>query len=80
MKPFFRTLASNLPPHTRFVEIKGGNHAQFGYYGFQLGDHRATIPREQQQAELLRAILLFLEQISQPAENSSRGAPAQQAQ
>lgn len=60
--------ASNVPPHTRFVEIKGGNHAQFGYYGFQLGDRGATISREQQQAELLRAIVQLLEQISQPAD------------
>jgi pimeloyl-ACP methyl ester carboxylesterase len=46
-----------LPPHTHWVEITGGNHAQFGYYGSQLGDGRADISREQQQALTVAAIL-----------------------
>jgi pimeloyl-ACP methyl ester carboxylesterase len=37
-----------LPPGTRFEVIDGGNHAQFGYYGYQLWDRPATITREQQ--------------------------------
>jgi pimeloyl-ACP methyl ester carboxylesterase len=41
--------SGNLPPATRMVEIDGGNHSQFGYYGFQPGDSAATIPRETQQ-------------------------------
>src|SRR5438094_1121795 len=41
--------SSNLPPATRMVEIDGGNHSQFGYYGFQPGDSAATITREAQQ-------------------------------
>ena len=41
--------SSNLPPATRMVEIDGGNHSQFGYYGFQPGDSAATITRETQQ-------------------------------
>ncbi|MPY86825.1 MAG: hypothetical protein GEU99_02790 [Luteitalea sp.] len=28
-----RANAGRLPSHTRWVEIAGGNHAQFGYYG-----------------------------------------------
>jgi hypothetical protein len=47
----------NLPATTRRVRIDGGNHAQFGYYGFQPGDWRATISREAQQA-ITRAALL----------------------
>lgn len=45
-----------LPPDTRWVRVEGGNHAQFGWYGAQLGDGRATIPREEQQAILLEAV------------------------
>ncbi|MFP4135721.1 MAG: alpha/beta hydrolase [Candidatus Acetothermia bacterium] len=37
-----------LPPDTEFVEIEGGNHSQFGWYGFQSGDDQATIGREEQ--------------------------------
>ena len=37
-----------LPPHTVWVPIEGGNHAQFGWYGPQTGDHPATISRTEQ--------------------------------
>ncbi len=46
----------------KFVKIDGANHAQFGYYGFQLGDNTATISREQQQAETLKNIIEFVKQ------------------
>ena len=49
-----------LPSATTFVRIEGANHAQFGYYGFQLGDNSATISREQQQTETLKNILEFI--------------------
>ncbi|HET7696021.1 MAG TPA: alpha/beta hydrolase [Vicinamibacterales bacterium] len=48
---------ANLPASTRIVAIEGGNHSQFGYYGFQPGDWPATIPREAQQAITERALL-----------------------
>lgn len=51
----------NLPPSTRLVQIDGGNHSQFGYYGFQPGDWPATISREAQQAITRRALLDALE-------------------
>lgn len=38
-----------LPYETIYVEIQGGNHAQFGNYGFQKGDFKADISREEQQ-------------------------------
>ena len=38
-----------LPPATRFTAIEGGNHAQFGWYGDQPGDHKAEISRQDQQ-------------------------------
>lgn len=47
----------NLPPSARIVRIDGGNHSQFGYYGFQPGDWPATISREAQQAITRQAIL-----------------------
>ncbi|WP_082331957.1 alpha/beta hydrolase [Mangrovimonas xylaniphaga] len=49
-----------LPTSAQFVRIEGGNHSQYGYYGFQLGDKKATIDREQQQVETLRAMLTFI--------------------
>lgn len=49
-----------LPGNAIFWEIIGGNHSQFGYYGYQLGDDKAGISREQQQAETLTAILDFI--------------------
>lgn len=52
-----------LPPSTRFVTIEGGNHAQFGYYRYQLFDGKATISREEQQQQLTRAMLAALEEI-----------------
>jgi pimeloyl-ACP methyl ester carboxylesterase len=50
----------NLPPDTRDIRIDGGNHSQFGYYGFQPGDWPATITREEQQRLTLDAILSAL--------------------
>jgi pimeloyl-ACP methyl ester carboxylesterase len=47
----------NLPPSTRMVRIEGGNHSQFGYYGFQFLDWPATITRDAQQAITRQAVL-----------------------
>lgn len=55
-----------LPVDTLYLPIEGGNHAQFGWYGDQPGDNPATISRVDQQAEVVAATLLVLEQISQP--------------
>lgn len=52
--------AHNLPSSTTWVVIEGGNHAQFGYYGSQLGDCSATISREDQQNQTFDAILTWL--------------------
>jgi len=49
-----------LPPATTFAKIEGANHSQFGYYGFQLGDHKATISREQQQDAVLKYMVGFI--------------------
>lgn len=52
-----RQYAANLPATTHWVRVEGGNHAQFGWYGWQLGDGRAQISRTEQQAVTIRAIL-----------------------
>jgi pimeloyl-ACP methyl ester carboxylesterase len=54
----------NLPPHTQHVRIDGGNHSQFGSYGFQPGDWPATISREEQHAQTLAAVLRMLQHVS----------------
>ncbi len=52
-----------LPTDTRWVAIEGGNHAQFGWYGPQGGDKRATISREAQQRETVTATVTLLQQL-----------------
>jgi pimeloyl-ACP methyl ester carboxylesterase len=47
----------NLPPSITIVEIDGGNHSQFGSYGFQPGDWPARIPRAEQQRRTVDAIV-----------------------
>jgi pimeloyl-ACP methyl ester carboxylesterase len=54
----------NLPDSTRQVRIEGGNHSQFGYYGFQPGDWPATISREEQQRITVEAVLDMLKAVS----------------
>jgi len=53
-----------LPPDTVRVEIAGGNHAQFGWYGPQSGDNPATITREQQQEHTVNATVELLKMLS----------------
>jgi pimeloyl-ACP methyl ester carboxylesterase len=50
-----------LPATTTWVEIDGGNHAQFGWYGAQARDLEATISRESQQAQVVAATVGLLE-------------------
>lgn len=47
----------NLPSSIRMVRIDGGNHSQFGYYGFQPADWPSTLSREAQQAVTRDAII-----------------------
>jgi len=53
-----------LPSSTIQVEIVGGNHAQFGWYGEQQGVNPAGITREQQQKQIANATLQALEKIN----------------
>ena len=52
---------AKLPADTVFVEIDGGNHAQFGSYGFQKGDSPAIITPQEQWAQVVTAVKRFLE-------------------
>jgi pimeloyl-ACP methyl ester carboxylesterase len=54
-----------LPPGTEFIPIEGGNHAQFGSYGPQAGDHPAEISPEEQWAQIVDATVSLLERISE---------------
>jgi pimeloyl-ACP methyl ester carboxylesterase len=56
--------APQLPPDTEFVEIVGGNHAFFGWYGDQARDNPATITREEQQAQVIATTLEVLDEIN----------------
>lgn len=49
-----------LPSGATYVTIDGGNHAQFGDYGDQDGDNPATITRQEQQDQIVEAMLRFL--------------------
>lgn len=53
-----------LPPDTRFVEIEGGNHAQFGWYGPQSGDGQADISLQAQQQVIIDATGELLERLA----------------
>jgi hypothetical protein len=55
-----------LPLDAIRLEIMGGNHAQFGWYGNQAGDNTATISREVQQEQVAEATFRLLKEISSP--------------
>lgn len=55
---------SHLPATTRWVEIHGVNHAQFGWYGPQRRDLLATISREEQQRQVVDASIALLDAIA----------------
>ncbi len=52
-----------LPFSTVRVEMAGGNHAQFGWYGDQAGDNAATITRQAQQNLTVTASVQLLEKL-----------------
>ncbi|MGA0097637.1 MAG: alpha/beta hydrolase [Bacilli bacterium] len=49
-----------LPNQTIYFDIPGGNHSQFGDYGFQRGDGEATISQEIQFALMIQVIQVWL--------------------
>lgn len=61
----FEASRAKLPPTAEFVVIAGGNHGQFGDYGFHPGDHEATISRADQQKQAVEATVKFLKEVSE---------------
>ena len=57
---FNTSVAQKITYTDNIVVIEGGNHAQFGNYGKQKGDHDATISSEEQQDIAVEAIKEFL--------------------
>lgn len=57
--------AKFLPANTPFVAIEGGDHSGFGWYGMQPGDNPATISREDQNAQTVKATVDMLASLSQ---------------
>jgi hypothetical protein len=54
-----------LPASTTFVEIVGGNHAGFGWYGDQNGDGIASLSKAEQQDQIVQATITFLQALDQ---------------
>lgn len=54
---------ADLSEKSTFIEIKGGNHAQFGSYGMQDGDNNASISRSEQINEAIKYTVKMLEKI-----------------
>lgn len=59
----FEAARARLPADTLFIEIEGGNHAQFGSYGAQRGDGNASIGAVEQRARLLEALQPSMESL-----------------
>jgi len=58
---------ANLPNSIRWVQIVGGNHSQFGWYGFQSGDNTATISRQAQQELVVSSTMDLLQSLEEPS-------------
>jgi len=55
--------ANLLPDKTRWVWIEGGNHSQFGWYGFQPMDRKAHISAVEQRKIMTHAVLELLNSV-----------------
>ena len=58
-----RASSALLPEGTHWIEIAGGNHAQFGWYGPQRGDKVPAISRQEQQEQIVQATVMLLSAI-----------------
>ena len=54
-----------LPEDAEYIAIPGGNHSQFGAYGFQDGDSPASITAEEQWNLVAEATANFLEKLTE---------------
>jgi pimeloyl-ACP methyl ester carboxylesterase len=55
-----RRNAPLLPQHTRWIWVEGGNHSQFGWYGFQPMDRRPQVDAAEQRALMIDGVLDLL--------------------
>lgn len=53
----------DLPKDAKFIEIDGGNHSQFGDYGLQKGDNKATIDANNQIGSTVNYTVELLDKI-----------------
>jgi len=56
---------SRLPEEAQFIQIIGGNHAGFGWYGDQNGDGVLEIAKADQQDQIVAATVNFLQNLGQ---------------
>jgi hypothetical protein len=61
---------TKLPESTRWVWVEGGNHSQFGWYGFQPGDRRATVDAAAQRTVMIREVIDLLTAVTRQALDS----------
>jgi hypothetical protein len=54
---------NKLPKNADLIEIKGGNHSQFGYLGKLLTDNTAEIDLDEQQRLTLDKLIDFFHKI-----------------
>jgi pimeloyl-ACP methyl ester carboxylesterase len=59
-----RQNAAKVPAHTRWVWIDGGNHSQFGWYGFQPGDKRPRIAASAQRQQMIDVVIETLRAVA----------------
>jgi dienelactone hydrolase len=62
-KEKFENSKMNLPAKSVFFEIFGGNHSNFGDYGFQKGDNESSISKEEQQRIIIDQTVAFFEEV-----------------
>jgi pimeloyl-ACP methyl ester carboxylesterase len=56
---------NRLPEETQYIQIDGGNHAGFGWYGDQNGDGSLEISKAEQQDQIAAATINFLQNLGQ---------------
>ena len=54
----------NLPSNSKFIELKGGNHGQFGDYGMQKGDNNSDISVQDQVNKSVQEIIKLLKSLN----------------
>lgn len=57
----WRKAKQNLPSDAIYKQLPGGNHAGFGSYGKQSGDHRATVSNATQQQWIAKQLTHWLD-------------------